>query len=118
MKRFSFLAIILALFTLPAFAGNKAETVTLGTDSVVAGKKLPAGEYKMTYTGTGSNVQVELVQKTVPRPVKATFNATFTPKKNAYVTVTVDNKGGVDTLESIQSHAGDLTPASTTSTGN
>ena len=118
MKRTFVFALILGLSTLPAFAGNKSETITLGATSKVGTSTLPAGEYKLTWTGTGANVQVELVQKTVQRPAKATFAATFTAKKNSYVTVTVDQKAGAQTLESIQIHDGELVPAAGTSTGN
>lgn len=118
MKRLSLLALVLAFFTLPAFAGSKTETVTLGADSKVAGTMLPAGEYKLVLNGTGSNVQVELIQKTVPRPAKVSFNATFTAKKNPYVSTTTDTQGGVNIVESIQIRSGDLVPANATSTGN
>jgi hypothetical protein len=118
MKRSSLLALILAASTLPVFAGSKTETITLGSESKVAGTMLPAGEYKLVLNGTGNNVQVDLVQKTVARPAKVSFNATFTAKKNPYVATTVDNQGGVSVLQSIQIRSGDLVPAAATSTGN
>jgi hypothetical protein len=119
MKRFSLLALVLALFTLPVFAGSsKTETITLGSESKVAGTTLPAGEYKLVVSGTGSAVQVELIQKTVARPAKVSFNATFTAKKNPYITTTVDSQSGVNVLTSIQLRSGDITPANATSTGN
>jgi hypothetical protein len=119
MKRFSLLALVLALFTIPAFAGStKTETITLGSDSKVAGTTLPAGEYKLVLNGSGPNVQVELIQKTVARPAKVSFNATFTAKKNPYITTTVDNSTGANVLQSIQLRSGDIVPANATSTGN
>lgn len=118
MKRLSLLALFLALFAAPIFAGSKTETITLGSDSKVAGTLLPAGEYRLVVTGEGATVQVQLVQKSVAHPVKAAFNATFTAKKNPYVTTTVDNKTGVNVLQSIQLRSGDLVPAAATATGN
>ena len=115
MKRFSLIALVLALFTLPAFAAT--DSIILGKPATVAGSKLPAGEYKVTLTGTGSNVQVVMVQK-AKNPATVTFNANFTATKSDYTTVTVDNRDGQDTVKEIQLHAGAIVPANGTASGN
>lgn len=103
-------ALMLGALALPAFAGSRNETLTLNENVTVGTTKLPAGEYKMTLTGTGSNVQVVLVQKTVPRPATVTFNATMTEAKNRYTSVTLDNKSGVEMIKSIDLPNGTVTP--------
>jgi uncharacterized protein YcnI len=52
------LALVLAT---SAFAGNKG-SLNLQDAISVSGQQLPAGSYKVTWEGTGSNVEVSLLQ--------------------------------------------------------
>lgn len=98
MKRFLGYVLILASFSIPAFAAKNSETVTINTPVKVGTTQLPAGDYKVTWTGTGSAVQVTLQKgKTaVTVPAKAT------EEKNGRVSLTTDNVNGVAVLESIR----------------
>jgi len=79
MKRTFSFALLLALFAVPAFAGNKPVNVTIPENVQVGSTELPAGQYKLTLTGSGSNVQAALLQnqKTV-----VAFSARMVEGKN------------------------------------
>jgi len=99
MKRLFGFALILALFSVPAFAGNKSQSVNLAAAATVGSTQLPAGNYKVTWTGSGSSVQVSLTQgkKTI-----VTVQAKAVEQKNNQTGVTTDTQGGVSVLRSIQ----------------
>jgi hypothetical protein len=98
MKRFFGIALTLVLFAAPAFAGMKSQTVTFPRTVQIGSTQLPAGDYKLTWTGSGSNVQVTLTQneKTV-----VTFSAKAVEGKNEPGVETLTD-GGVNILETIQ----------------
>jgi hypothetical protein len=98
MKRFFCLTFALVLLCVPAFAGKKSQTVYMPEAVQLGSTKLPAGEYKMIWTGSGSNVQVTLLQK---EKAVATFPATAVEGKNQ-PGVTTSGLGGTVVLESIQ----------------
>jgi len=62
MKNSFGLALMLVLFAVPAFAGNKPATVVIPQNVQVGSTQLAAGQYELTVTGSGSNVQASLVQ--------------------------------------------------------
>jgi hypothetical protein len=72
MKRFFGIALTLVLMAAPAFASKKAATVSLPWAVQAGSATVPAGDYHLAMTGSGSDVQVTLTQdgKTV-----ATFSA-------------------------------------------
>ena len=98
MKRFFGIALTLVLFAAPAFAGMKPQTVTIPRTVQIGSTQLPAGDYKLTWTGSGSNVQVTLTQneKTI-----VTFSAKAVEGKNEPGVETLTD-GGVNILETIQ----------------
>lgn len=102
MKRLSFCALILALLTAPAFAAKNSQTVNFADAVKVGTTQLPAGDYKVTWEGTGSNVQITLEQKNVAHPATATAPAKVVEQKNGHNGFTVDSHGGVNTLETLQ----------------
>lgn len=98
MSRLAAFASMLVLFAAPAFgAGNKPQTVIIPQAVQVGSTQLPAGTYKLAFTGTGSDVQVTLAQagKTV-----LTFAAKAVEQKNNPGVDLITN-AGVTTLEAI-----------------
>jgi hypothetical protein len=94
MKRFFGFALLLVLFAVPAFAGSKTQKVTIGTPVQVGSTKVAAGIYDLTYTGTGSNVQVTLTKN---RKTVVTFPATAAAG-NSQPGMETLSRGGVDSL--------------------
>ena len=96
MKRFIGFAAVLALLSAPAFAAknytvNISEPVTVGTT------QLPAAQYHVTWTGTGSSAQVTLAygKSTVTLPAKVV------EQKNSVTSVLTGTKSGSTVLEGI-----------------
>ena len=54
MKRFLGYAAVLALLSAPAFAAKNSETINISEPVTVGATQLPAADYKVTWTGTGS----------------------------------------------------------------
>jgi len=98
MKRFFVSALLLASLSIPAFAKN-SQSITL-TDSVKVGStQLPAGNYKVTWTGTAPNVQVTIESK---GKASVTVPAKLVDAKNGHVALQTDTVGGVQILNTIQ----------------
>jgi hypothetical protein len=98
MKRFFGYAIILASLSVPAFAAKNSQNVTLSLPATVGSTKLPAGEYKVSWTGTGSAVEVTFARKglaTVTVPAKAVESKSIREAQE-YKTV-----NGVEVLQAI-----------------
>ena len=102
MKRLSYCALILALLSVPAFAAKNSQTVNFPDSVKVGTSQLPAGDYKITWDGTGSNVQITLQQKGVQHPVTATVAAKVEDQKNKTSGFTMKTKDGVNTVETLQ----------------
>lgn len=97
MKRFLGYAAILALVSAPAFAAKNSENVTFAHAVTVGTTQLPAAQYKVTWTGTGSNVQVTLTHgKSV-----VTLPAKLVEQKNGMVSVQTNSKDGATILQGI-----------------
>ncbi len=97
MKRqFAFLP-MMVLFATSAFAGGKPQTVSIPTNVQIGSTRLPAGEYKLTWTGSGPSVQVTLTQRAKP-PI--TFAAKAVNEKGTPC-VETHAQGGVDVLDTI-----------------
>ncbi|HWG19325.1 MAG TPA: hypothetical protein VG225_02270 [Terracidiphilus sp.] len=101
MKRLLGYAILLAAFSVPAFAAKNSQSVTLSTPVTVGATQLPAGDYKVSWTGTGSSVQVTLEQKGTQHPATVTVAAKLVEAKNAHVQLTTSTQAGVNTLQTI-----------------
>jgi len=98
MNRLAVFASILVLFASPAFGkSTKTQTVVIPQNVQVGSTQLPAGTYKLAYTGSGSDVQVTLTQagKTV-----VTFAAKAVEQKNN-PGVDLNTNAGVTRLDSI-----------------
>jgi hypothetical protein len=102
MKRLIGCAVALACLSVPAFAANHSETVMVPQAVTVAGTQLPAGHYKVTWSDSGSTVQVTLKQQDVHTPATATVAAKLVQQNNDHNAVLINSQGGVVTLEQIQ----------------
>jgi hypothetical protein len=102
VKRLSYCALILALLSVPAFAAKNSQTVNFADAVKVGATQLPAGEYKVTWDGTGSNVQVTLEQKGVQHPATATVAAKVVEQKNPRSGFIINTTGGANIVETLQ----------------
>lgn len=99
MKRFTGIASVLVLLATPMFGGSKKpQTIDIQRDVQVGTTNVPAGTYKLAWTGDGQKVQATLTQK--GKPV-ATFAAKVSEAKNDSVGVGVATVSGVTKLETI-----------------
>jgi hypothetical protein len=96
-RSFSF-ALLLVLFAVPAFAGNKTPTVDIPQNVQVGSTQLPAGQYELTWTGSGSNVQATLIQN---KKAVITFSAKMVEGKND-PGVETDKQAGATILDVIR----------------
>lgn len=101
MKRLSYCALILALLSVPAFAAKNSKSVNFPEAVTVGSTQLPAGDYNVTWDGTGSNVQVTIEQKSAMHPATATVTAKVVEEKHDRNGYTLNSKGGVNTLETL-----------------
>ncbi|HEY2469422.1 MAG TPA: hypothetical protein VGI45_16495 [Terracidiphilus sp.] len=113
MKRLFGYALVLALAVAPAFAAKNSQSVTLSQSVKVGSTEIPAGEIKVTWTGTGESVQVTLAQngKTITVPAK------LVEEKNSHKGYVVSRVNGADQLESIQLSKVSLQLESATASG-
>ena len=116
MKRFLGYAAILVLLSAPAFAAKNSSTITINQAVTVGTTQLPAAEYRISWTGTGSNAQVTFenvkdVKSTVTVPAKVV------DQKNAVNSVLTSTKGGTNVLEGINLNKVTLVLTSTPASG-
>lgn len=113
MKRFLGFAVVLVLMTASAFAAKNSETVNISQPVTVGTTQLPAAQYKVTWTGTGSAAQVTLTngKSTVTVPAKAV------EQNNKVSSVLTDTKTGSAVLKGINLTHVTLTFSDTTSSG-
>ena len=98
MKRLVGFASMVVLLAAPAFgAGNKPQTVIIPEKVQIGTTQVPAGTYKLEYTGTGASVQVTLTQS---KKTVATFAAKAVDQKNN-PGVSVITNAGVASLTAI-----------------
>jgi hypothetical protein len=99
MKKTLMFAFVLALVSAPAFAA-KNPSINIPEDVKVGSTFVPAGDYSLTITGAGPEVQVTLNQgkKTV-----ASFSAKEVQEKGL-TGISATDSGKVPTLEAIQLH--------------
>jgi hypothetical protein len=102
MKRLLSFAVVLSSLSIPAFAAKNSQTITLASPTTVGSTKLPAGEYKLSWTGSAPDVQVTLEQKDAKHPATVTLPAKLTSEKHAFTTLTTEHNAGALNLQSIQ----------------
>jgi len=98
MKRLSAYALLLTLAVAPAFAAKNSQSLNFATPVKVGANEIPAGDCKVTWNGTGDNVQVTLAQNGKSFTVPAKLVA----EKHEHKGYVVNREGGTDQLETIQ----------------
>ena len=98
MKRVSGYALMLALAVAPARAAKNSQSFNLGQNVKVGTTDIPAGNVKVSWTGTGDAVQVTVSSsgKSITVPAK------LVSEKNGHKGYVVKNNGGVNELQTIQ----------------
>lgn len=102
MKRLLYSAAILALVSVPAFAASNHKNVNFPEAVNIGSTQLPAGNYKVTWTGTGSNVQVTLVDKDKFKSTPTTVSAKAVETSTSSTGFTVDREGSANILQALQ----------------
>lgn len=116
MKRTFGTALLLVLFALPSFASNKPHAVSFSGAVLVGSTQLPAGDYNVTWTGTGNDVQVTISAKGKP---SVTAPAHIVNEKNVHAGVSTSKATGKAVLDEILFTDLTLTfPSGSTITGN
>jgi hypothetical protein len=98
MKRIFGFVLACAILSISALAASIAQTVNLPSAVQVGSSQLPAGDYKVTWTGSGDSAQVTLAKKGV-QPV--TVPAKVVEQKHDHTGVTTDSKGDKVVLQVI-----------------
>jgi len=99
MKSFLRIALIAGLAVAPAYAAKNSEVVSFSSPVKVGSTQFAPGSVTVTWTGTGSNVQLTLVQKGAS-PV--TIPAKLVEEKHDRPSVITDARTGVAVLETIE----------------
>jgi hypothetical protein len=100
MKQFSLFAFMLVLLTIPAFAAKKDPSINIPMDVQVGSTLVHAGDYTLSITGTGPDVQV-----TINRGSKAVASFSATEIQSKGLTgISALPSGKVPTLAGIQLH--------------
>jgi len=118
LARFAFLVLALTL-SISAFAGSKAQTITLFQDVQLNGKTLPAGEYTVKCNNTGSTSQVTFLRNgkevaTATGQMKQLSNA---PDSNQVVTNDGNGRASISEIDFAHSNTGVTFESATMSAG-
>jgi hypothetical protein len=99
MKRFFGFALLLVLFSVPAFASKNSDTVNIPSKVTVGTTQIPAGSYQLTWTGSGPDVQLTLAKgnKTL-----VTVPAKVVAEKSGPSGVVTNTESGAEVLRSIR----------------
>lgn len=99
MKRLFGYALMLTLTAAPAFAAKNSQSLNFSEAVKVGSTEIPAGDCKVTWTGTGDNVQVTLTEngKSI-----ATLPAKIVDEKHSHKGYVVNRASGSDQLQTIQ----------------
>src|ERR1700678_1155333 len=98
MKRLFVVATMLAALSLPALAKN-SQTVSIPSTVKAGTTQLAPGNYDVTWTGTGPDVQVTVTQN---RKVITTFPAKLVQENNKNEGLETDSQSGTEVLHAIR----------------
>jgi hypothetical protein len=98
MKRLFGYALMVALTAAPALAAKNSQSLNFASPVKVGTTEIPAGDCKVTWIGTGDNVQVTIAEngKTLTIPAK------LVAEKHSRKGYVVNREGGTDQLQVIQ----------------
>jgi len=98
MKRLFGYALMLALTAAPALAAKNSQSVSFASAVKVGTTEFPAGDCKITWNGTGDNVQVTIAEhgKTLTIPAK------IVTEKHAHSGYVVSRASGTDQLQTLE----------------
>ncbi len=99
MKRLIAVATILAALSLPALAAKNSQTVSIPSAVKAGATQLAPGDYDVTWTGTGADVQVTVTKN---KKVITTFPAKLVQETNKNVGLETDSQTGTDVLHAIR----------------
>ncbi|MEI9981027.1 MAG: hypothetical protein WDN23_18870 [Edaphobacter sp.] len=114
MNRLLVLATMLAALSVPTFAAKNSQTITIPAQVKAGSASLTPGDYDLTWTGTGSDVQVTVTKN---KKVITTFPAKLVQEANKNVGVETDSQSGSDVLRAIRMRNMTLTVESSPSSG-
>ncbi|HWY99827.1 MAG TPA: hypothetical protein VNX17_02030 [Edaphobacter sp.] len=100
MKRSLGFAMMLTLLSALAFASRNSETVNIPAPMKAGSTQLAAGNYDVTWTGTGPNIQVTFTSMQNHK-ILATVPAQLVVESNKYEGLDTNTQGSIATLESI-----------------
>lgn len=100
MKRLLAISALVVLFSMTVFAAN-SQNLTVYSPVQVGDKQIPAGEYKVSWTGTGSDVQVSLTKDGSKTPT-VTIPAELTEQPHKNSAVSTESINGKSQLKEIQ----------------
>jgi hypothetical protein len=83
--------LVIFAFSFSAFAMTGSGKVHFGNTTLVAGKQLPQGDYKVTWSGDGKDVQVTLTSEDKRTAVTAPAKIVEGPKAQTTQVVREDN---------------------------
>lgn len=118
LARFTLLVLALTV-SISAFAGSKSQTITLFHDAQLNGKTLPAGEYTVKCSNTGTTSQVTFLRNgkeiaTATGQVKQLSNA---PESSQVVTQDGNGRAQISEIDFAGSKAGVTFESATMSAG-
>lgn len=114
MKRLFVVATMFAALSLPAFAAKNSGSMSVPEPVKAGSTKLTPGNYDVTWTGTGADVQVTVTQN---KKVITTFPAKLVEQDNKNVGLETQTQGGIDVLQTIRLSHTTLVLASSPSSG-
>jgi hypothetical protein len=98
MRRFFICAMMLALFSVSAFAKDSGR-VNLPKALKVGSNQLAAGDYDVTWEGTGADAKVSFLKS---KKVVCTVPAKVIDQANRNEGVETESQGGVDVLQKVR----------------
>ena len=98
MKRLFGYALMLTLISAPALAAKNSQSLNFASAVRVGSTEIPAGDVKVTWIGTGDNVQVTIVEN----GKNFTIPAKLVEEKHTHKGYIVSREGGADQLQTIQ----------------
>lgn len=99
MKRFFVVVMMVALLSAPAFAAKNSQTVAVPSAIKAGSTMLAPGDYNVTWTGSGADVQVTFAKN---KKVIVTLPAKLVEENNKNEELDTDSKTGVDVLRAIR----------------